>query len=111
MSLRDSVVRGVQLTTVAPGYPISQEVVAPFVPDDNMIRDGWGEALWNGELNEYMSINAFSKKGMERVAQMNDLELDDNFFPQQEDDEDNLQQCFVNLALRVHEYTSTEACT
>jgi hypothetical protein len=102
MSLRDSVVRGVQLTTVAPGYPISQEVVAPFVPDDNMIRDGWGEALWNGELNEYMSINAFSKKGMERVAQMNDLELDDNFFPQQEDDEDNLQQCFVNLALRVH---------
>ena len=33
MSLRDSVVRGVQLTTVAPGYPISQEVVAPFVPD------------------------------------------------------------------------------
>ena len=49
-----------------------------------------------------MNINAFSKEGMEKVAELNGIQLEVDFFGKEGTDDDYLQQCFINLALRVH---------
>ena len=96
----DTDIRNVKLSTVASGYPLYDEISVPFIPHDTDITAGWGFELWFREkLGEYMSINAFTREGMEKVAEFNDITLPDSFF---DDFEDNKEQCFIKLSDIVH---------
>ena len=102
--------RSVKLCTVAAGYPMYEEAVAPFVPRNEEIYQGWGYDRWfkkdpegkDLDLHTYMNINAFTKDGMKQVATLNGITLPNDFFSGCDDDPDYLQKCFIELALLVH---------
>lgn len=73
-------------------------MIAPFVPKDDEITESWFYDLWVDDgYCDYMNINAFTKEGMQLVAEMNDITLDDDFFKK-----GSLQDQYIALAFLVH---------
>ena len=86
---------------MAPGYPLNDEIIAPIVPVDEEITDGWGFELWHKKgLGEYMCINAFTAEGMEKVAEINGITLPEDFFGGKTNAE--LHNSFIRLSSCLH---------
>ena len=86
---------------MAPGYPLNDEIIAPIVPVDEEITDGWGFELWHKKgLGEYMCINAFTAEGMEKVAEINGITLPEDFFGGKTNAD--LHNSFIRLSSCLH---------